>query len=266
MKKYMDKAYLIYDPIDIEKNTWFIQHLISCFKQYDVELILIHDYEYLNVKDALFILNRSRNVEISKYFEQKNIKVFNSSLVCLLGNNKYEAYEHLNHLNINILPYQYNHIDDYPKVLKSLNGHGGNEVFLIENQLQYQQITSTLQKDYITQDLLQDYGVDVRVYIVDNQVYQCVKRISNTSFKSNYSLGGKVSLYTLTPSQEALLNKILQYTHFDFVGIDFLLDQNGLFYFNEIEDVVGTRMLYQLSDKDIVKDFVDTIMSKFCNI
>ena len=262
MKESINKAYLIYDPVDIEKNTWFINHMIECFKQYDVELTLIKDYEYSTITSALFILNRSRNVEIATYFEKLKIPTFNSSLVCLLGNNKYQAYEYLKPFTNNILPYLYNDIIEYPCVLKSLNGHGGSEVFLIDTQETYTKSKNTLNKDFITQQLLKDYGVDVRVYILNNQIYACVKRVSHTSFKSNYSLGGSVSLYTLTSKQQQTLNTILENIHFDFVGIDFLMDQDENFYFNEIEDVVGTRMLYQLSNQDIIKDYAKMVMSK----
>lgn len=262
MKKFMPKAYLIYDKQDIQKNSWFINHMIEGFKAYDIELILIEEDQYLTIQDAAFILNRSRNLTISQYFEKQKIKVFNSSLVCLLGNNKYEAYEYFKNSDLNILPYQLNCIQSYPKVLKSLNGHGGSEVFLVNNPQEYQQITAHLNKDYLTQDLLADYGVDVRVYILDNQVYQCVKRVSTTSFKSNYSLGGEVSLYDLTLPQQKQLQILLDKVHFDFVGIDFLMDRHGNFYFNEIEDVVGTRMLYQLSNQDIILDYIKKIVSK----
>jgi len=49
---------------------------------------------------------------------------------------------------------------------------------------------------------------------------------------------------------------------FDMVGIDFILDDNGNLVFNEIEDVVGARMLYQCSDIDIVKEYLSYISKK----
>ena len=39
-------------------------------------------------------------------------------------------------------------------------------------------------------------------------------------------------------------------------GIDFIIDKNGEFVFNEIEDVVGSRMLYKTHpDMDILDIF-----------
>ena len=37
-----------------------------------------------------------------------------------------------------------------------------------------------------------------------------------------------------------------------YVGIDFIIDKNNHLIFNEVEDVVGSRMLYNTSNIDIV--------------
>ncbi len=253
------QAYLIYDFKDISKNTWFINHLIECFKNHDITLTLITSKDYLNIEEALFVINRSRNLDITHYFESLGIKVYNNATVSLLGNNKYEAYEVVSNLGINVLPYSLD-ILPYPCVAKSFDGHGGSEVALLQNEQDRIDFIHNLQKPIVYQEVCPDCGVDVRVYIINNEIYACVKRESKTGFKSNYTLGGEASLYTLTPSQQAMIEKILTLTHFDLVGIDFLLDHEGNFYFNEIEDVVGTRMLYAISDYDIVYDYVESII------
>ncbi len=107
-------------------------------------------------------------------------------------------------------------------------------------------------------------GKDIRAYIIGNKIHTTVVRTNNQSFKSNFSLGGTCELYNLKPQERALINKILEYTYFDFVGIDFILDQNNNFLFNEIEDVAGCRMLYS-NDIDIVPSFthhIKTIIKK----
>lgn len=47
----------------------------------------------------------------------------------------------------------------------------------------------------------------------------------------------------------------------DFVGVDFVLHK-GIWRVNGIEDVVDTRMIYELSDKDPAKDYMAYIMSR----
>ena len=46
------------------------------------------------------------------------------------------------------------------------------------------------------------------------------------------------------------------------VGIDFLVDEKGKFLFNEIEDVVGARMLYQLTSINLVEKYLQFILEQ----
>ena len=46
-------------------------------------------------------------------------------------------------------------------------------------------------------------------------------------------------------------------------GIDFLIGDNGELIFNEVEDVVGARMLYQcVPDINLVGKYLDYILSR----
>ena len=47
-----------------------------------------------------------------------------------------------------------------------------------------------------------------------------------------------------------------------FVGIDFIVDK-GNWIVNEMEDPVGTRMLYQTSSKNVVSDYVNEMILKY---
>ena len=49
----------------------------------------------------------------------------------------------------------------------------------------------------------------------------------------------------------------------DFVGIDFLADKELIF--NEVEDVVGTRMLYETTDKDAARLYSEYIRRVMCS-
>ena len=42
----------------------------------------------------------------------------------------------------------------------------------------------------------------------------------------------------------------------------FLLEKNGCMVFNELEEMVGCRMLYACSDHDIVSDYVGWLAKK----
>ena len=47
------------------------------------------------------------------------------------------------------------------------------------------------------------------------------------------------------------------------VSIDFIIDDNDQLIFNEIEDVVGARMLYKCSDIDIVREYLSYIKKEY---
>ena len=53
--------------------------------------------------------------------------------------------------------------------------------------------------------------------------------------------------------------KIVHAFDFGMVGIDFLIGQDGHLYFNEIEDIVGSRTLSHVSDLNILKEYVTYI-------
>ena len=86
-------------------------------------------------------------------------------------------------------------------------------------------------------------------------------RTSTESFKSNYSLGGNVELYELNSEEKQMVNDILKVLYIDYGGIDFIFN-DGKAVFNEIEDAVGARMLYQVSDIDIIKEYVQYISNR----
>ena len=50
----------------------------------------------------------------------------------------------------------------------------------------------------------------------------------------------------------------------DFIGVDFLLDRGNLI-FNEIEDVVGSKMLYASSELDVAHMFTGHIQKSLLN-
>jgi len=58
-------------------------------------------------------------------------------------------------------------------------------------------------------------------------------------------LGGSVTSYQCDKEIIDYVNQVVQVFDFGMVGIDFILDENNHWLLNEIEDVVGARMLYQ---------------------
>lgn len=164
-------------------------------------------------------------------------------------------------------------------VIKSVNGHGGSEVALLpvtihkgqnlqealsnQSDQDRQKLLTMLKtyrgKEVLLQEKIASKSRDVRVYIVGNAIYQAVLRQGKEDFRSNFSLGGKVSAYSMNEKEKEWVNafvKAFSKRTLGMAGIDFLIDEQGRWIFNELEEMVGCRMLYQTTAKDIVKDYV----------
>ena len=146
----------------------------------------------------------------------------------------------------------------YPCIMKSVSGHGGQEVFLIDNESQRQDILSKHPNfEFIYQEYLENSG-DVRLYILNKSVITSIKRENKNDYRNNFSLGGNVSVYEPSKEMEAAALKIADLLNADFIGVDFLLTKEG-FKIIEIEDPVGSRMVYQTTDIDIISKYIEYI-------
>ena len=222
--------------------------------------------------DIDFVINRTRDSLIGTHFEKMGCRVFNNSTVTEICNHKGKTHQLINSRGIPSVGTFLGHVDyfhpaqlpfDYPVILKSVSGHGGSEVYRIENEIKLNECLALLPtKDFIIQEMCTSPGTDIRVFALGDKIIAAVKRFCPTSFKSNYSLGGSATAYTLKPHEKELVKRILSLLPFDFIGIDFILNESGDFLFNEIEDVVGTRTLYlNYPELDIVDLFLDYIAS-----
>ena len=63
-------------------------------------------------------------------------------------------------------------------------------------------------------------------------------------------------MHVLSERETEWIRRITAAFDFDYVGIDFLLDEEGAFLFNEIEDAVGSRTLSVCTDIDIADLFL----------
>lgn len=217
----------------------------------------------------IFIINRTRDYLLSSTFETLGVPVYNHSLVARLGNDKADAYRFMQQRGIPLMPTSYGlqMPKQFPVIIKSVNGHGGSEVFYIAEKSKWQdwkQGQYIRGQDYIVQQPASDLGRDLRVYIVGNRITASVLRTSNQDFRSNYCLGGKEELYELSEEQRKLVKTVIEPLDIGMAGIDFIF-HHGQMMFNEIEDMAGARGLYKLSDYDIARDYVKYIYTHVYN-
>lgn len=266
----MKKGVLIYDKSDAEYNKWFINKIISTGVEFNLDIELkiteeIGNIDDLNICD--FAIVRNRKPEMSENLESKGIRCFNSSYVCKIGNDKWEMYKDFSVAGIPVMYTQSSKLP-FPCVVKPKHGHGGQNVFLVKNTDEYNNIlennnisNTDVQNDYIFQMPASEIGRDIRVYVVGDMILSAIERTASDGekdFRANFSLGGTAKEYALNDDELKIAAKVANHIKADFVGID-LIYNNGKPIVNEIEDAVGTRMLYASTDIDPVYEYVSWI-------
>ena len=264
------KGLLIYDKEGYRRNEWFVDRLIKSADALGCELkLVIYDGTVDFDTSVDFAIVRTICPGINEYFETHAVPTFNNARTSRIANDKWQTYLFAKDLGLRVMRTsrvtEYSDLADSlgsPFVIKSVDGHGGSEVFLVDNEHKCKEILSNIDIDrLIAQSMCSEPGIDMRVYMLASEILAASCRTSNTDFRSNFSLGGKAEIVDVPSEVSCIAKKICQSLGCDFVGIDFIR-HNGEWILNEIEDVVGTRMLYSLTDIDAADEYLKYIVSK----
>lgn len=284
-------GWLIYSKLDIEKNKRYIEFYLEEGKKLNIKILLILienlefgirnntwflKYDKESIPKPDFAINRTIYPLLSKHLEYIDIRVFNNSQISEICNDKAKTYQAVAQLGIHMVDtafYSFARLGEAfntvksPSVLKAVAGHGGNQVFLLEpnesTDVERNKIRTMLDRsDVVLQPLTGTRHQDLRVYVIGHKIIAAVLRTAKEGFKSNYSLGGKVEKYELSDEEILIVEKIISMFDFGLVGIDFIIGDDGELIFNEIEDVVGARMLYECTDINLVKLYLEYIISR----
>ncbi|WP_018932500.1 ATP-grasp domain-containing protein [Gracilibacillus lacisalsi] len=269
-------GWLIYRKEDAEKNKTFVDWLQTEAEGLgiELELVIYHELTYGILDRRLFIdwkgrdypdfvMMRAIDPLLSQQFELLGIRVYNDSRVATIANDKAQTHQLF-------ASYQIPMVDTYfikkaelmeytfrfPIIVKAVNGRSGNQVHMLDSLADLPPLTS---ERYIVQSLATP-GKDLRVFVMGGKVIGSVLRESNSDFRANYTLGGNATLYPLSSSEQQLVDKIISILPADFIGIDFVFDEQGRLLFNEIEDIVGSRTLTSLTDINIAKLYLEHIL------
>ena len=114
----------------------------------------------------------------------------------------------------------------------------------------------------LLQEPASDLGKDLRVYVLGSEILIAMLRRSETGFRSNFCLGGTVERCDpIPPEVTRQVRRITDRFGFGLAGIDFIFN-HGRPVFNEIEDAVGTRMLYAYTDIDAAAVYADFVLKR----
>ena len=237
------KPILIYTKEEAERNRFVADKICSLL---GAEL-KTPDYN----GGAAYVINRTNDYKIAEHFENRGIKAFNSSAFSKLANDKQACYDFMEKNGIEIMPTRYS---TPPFVKKPKNSHGGKGVVMCQSADEYD-------SNMVCQKPASDLGKDLRVWVINGKIITSILRVSKTDFRSNFCLGGEAIPYSLSADEKKLVKKIISLLDGGFYyGIDFVFD-GGKIVFNEIEDTVGARMVYEKTDIDIIELFCEELKS-----
>lgn len=257
----MISGLIVYNGYDAKCNRFFINKCLELLNNEDFSLKYVDEeklLEYAATNKVDFVIYRGRSSLLLEELENRGIKTFNNVLTNKTANDKYLTYEFLKENN---LPYIETYLEPkpFPCIMKSVSGHGGQEVFFVKTIEEVNQIkTEHPNLKFIFQEFLENNG-DVRIYVLNKKVMASIKRKSQVDYRNNFSLGGEVTLFEPSQGMVDAAIKAASLLKADFIGVDFLLTKEG-YKIIEIEDPVGSRMVYKLRPElDIIKQYVKHI-------
>lgn len=279
----MLNGWLIYRKKDALENTSYIDWFIDEANKQAVRLTLVYREDITigiaegkqrtlikgkSVALPDFVVVRTIEPLLQTYFETNGVRAFNAANTAHFANHKALTHLALQKLNIPMVETYFVAKDSlpstlplpYPFILKEATGRGGAQVYLIENAEQWKQKVKLLQtNDALIQKLNEPIGKDLRVFVIGKEIIAAVLRENKKDFRANFKLGGSAIAYDLQAEDISMIEKIIQQFNFDLVGIDFLIDDAGHLLFNEIEDVVGSRILSQVTEINLLQKYITYI-------
>lgn len=234
------RGLIVYDADRLKKNRFFADSLRSAFADRGVHADIV-----LKPEKCDFAIMRTVDELYNEQLDKSGVRTFNCSFTASICNDKYDTYEFLCKKGIPCVPtFLSSDGLSYPFVAKSRGGHGGSEVYLINNQDDLKRVAA---KDIIYQPLTGERGKDMRVYVMGGKIIKAMLRYSASDFRANYSLGGSYCEVELNDKQKEIAIAVAEGLKADFVGVDMFFTPQGAVV-NEAEDVVGCRMLYGKTD------------------
>lgn len=274
------EGWLIYSKKDASENESYIKWFqLEAEKQHIHLQLVFRESLTIGIVDGTYTVQLNgdnialpdfaviRTIEplVQHVFEACSVPTFNTRHVSKIANHKAWAHIELQKLGIPMLPtlfltkrsFPTDAPISFPFVVKEATGRGGKQVYFVEDEKAWELVKQNISDtDLIIQSSEVQLGKDLRVFVIGKEIIAAVMRRNDDDFRANFKLGGDAIPYQLSKEQKEIIRKII--THFDFglVGIDFLLNHNDELIFNEIEDVVGSRILSKTSDINLLERYV----------
>ena len=156
----------------------------------------------------------------------------------------------------------------FPVVVKALSGMQGSGVFLSPDAQSFEDLSNLIMitnqnAEIILQEFIDNSrGRDLRVFVIGDKVIGCMERYStDNSFKANFSRGGGVRAYDVTPEIEELALAVTREVGLEIAGVDLLFDKDG-FKICEVNSSPGFKGMEQATSKNVGEEIIQHIQHK----
>ena len=281
------KGWLVYNEQRYGKNTAYAQMYVEWCQAHGVDLSLVFEehvtyaisldgfrflYDGAPASTPDFAIFRCEAPELRRVLEAAGTVVTNSARLGSVANDKMATYSFaaahdVDFLAAEVLPKAGACPGlGFPLVVKPRYGHGGVGVTLVKSEASYQRfvadnVSPGTERDWLAQRVCPNVGRDLRVYVLGGQILAAMLRTAPAGeLRSNYSLGGSAAPYALDNGQRALAQRIAADLGTGYYGIDFFFDDAGGLLLNEVEDVVGSRMLFAHTSIDVVGSHLSYVL------
>ena len=207
-------------------------------------------------------VNRSRDWALASRLESEGVLVSNTSEACRTFNDKLATYILADRLGIPHMPVSVPGEQlppGPPWVVKSRSGHGGSEVAMACEEKEVRDLFDRIPCPIVQS--IAEPGRDMRAYVLGDRILTCVMRTSDTDFRANHSLGGRAEVCDPPDAVHEMITGVCRAVGPDLVGVDFVF-RDGNPVLNEVEDAVGCRMLYELTELDPAHLLMELVHSK----
>lgn len=254
-------GWVIYNgSLSSDKFLDFAQMIQSAAKQKGHQSIILKNNDllsYLQTDKLGFIKNKSlpdyvvftdKDIYLAKQLELLGVRVFNRAETIAVSDDKIATYQQLANKSIpipntiiapktftNQLEFDKQYLKEisntlsFPLVIKEAFGSFGEQVYLIENDIQLKtKIYKLAGKPFVFQQFIESsYGVDLRLQVVGNKVVAAMKRTAKDDFRANVTTSGSMEHYEPTLLEKEIAIQASLAIDADFSGVDLLFGNNN---------------------------------------
>jgi [lysine-biosynthesis-protein LysW]--L-2-aminoadipate ligase len=157
----------------------------------------------------------------------------------------------------------------FPVVLKPIVGSWGRGIYPLRDLETASMIIEMREEDespfsriYYIQEMVDRPSRDIRCIVIGDQVLTAIYRYSSQSeWRTNVALGGKVELASITKEMEDLALSAARAVGGGILGVDMMEDKNRGLVVHEINNTVEFRGAASVSKADIPNQMIDYAIS-----